>query len=103
MGHSYCAVLLRSNLFGYRKMVKSPEPTGIMEIDSITYLMSNGDLPLAVGGGGVPVEKLDTGYVWQNKGFISSVLTITTYNVPFAALTSRGDSETLLPAQCPDI
>ena len=47
---------------GYRKMVKSPEPTGIMEIDSITYLMSNGYLPLAVGGGGVPVEKLDTGY-----------------------------------------
>ena len=33
---------------GYRKMVKSPEPTGIMEIDSITYLMSNGYLPLAV-------------------------------------------------------
>jgi DHA1 family multidrug resistance protein-like MFS transporter len=27
------------------------------------------------------------GYVWHNKGFISSILTITTYNVPFAALT----------------
>lgn len=47
---------------GYRKMVKSPEPVGIMEIDSITFLMSHGFLPLAVGGGGVPVEQLDKGY-----------------------------------------
>ena len=36
-----------------------------------------------------PENKKEThgGYVWHNKGFISSVLTITTYNVPFAALT----------------
>ncbi len=47
---------------GYRKMVKSPEPTNILEIHSISYLMSNGFLPLAVGGGGVPVEKTDKSY-----------------------------------------
>jgi len=48
---------------GYRKMVKSPEPTNILEINSISYLMSNDFLPLAVGGGGVPVEIIDKSYI----------------------------------------
>ncbi len=48
---------------GYRKMVKSPEPSSILEIDSIINLVSNGYLPLAVGGGGVPVEILNGKYM----------------------------------------
>ncbi|AGO60398.1 carbamate kinase [Ferroplasma acidarmanus] len=48
---------------GYRKMVKSPEPASILEIDSIINLVSNGYLPLAVGGGGVPVEILNKKYM----------------------------------------
>ncbi|WMT50427.1 MAG: carbamate kinase [Ferroplasma sp.] len=47
---------------GYRKMVKSPEPVSILEKDSVTYLMSNGYIPIAVGGGGIPVEKRSNGY-----------------------------------------
>ena len=48
---------------GYRKMVKSPEPVSILEKDSVTYLMSNGYIPIAVGGGGIPVEKRSNGYI----------------------------------------
>lgn len=48
---------------GYRKMVKSPEPASILEIDSIINLVSNGYLPLAVGGGGVPVGILNGKYM----------------------------------------
>ena len=48
---------------GYRKMVKSPEPLSILEIDSIINLVSNGYLPLAVGGGGVPVGILNGKYM----------------------------------------
>ena len=47
---------------GYRKMVKSPEPVSILETDSIIHLMSNGYTPIAVGGGGIPVEKTLNGY-----------------------------------------
>ncbi len=47
---------------GYRKMVKSPEPVSILERDSITYLLSNGYIPIAVGGRGIPVEKTLNGY-----------------------------------------
>ncbi len=48
---------------GYRKMVKSPEPTNILEKDSISYLISNGFLPLAAGGGGIPVDTIGTAYI----------------------------------------
>ena len=47
---------------GYRKMVKSPEPVSILERDSIIELMSQRYIPIAVGGGGIPVEKLLNGY-----------------------------------------
>ena len=51
---------------GYRKMVKSPEPVSILEKDSITSLMSNGYIPIAVGGGGIPIEKTQNGYTEFN-------------------------------------
>ncbi|AAT43175.1 amino acid kinase family protein [Picrophilus oshimae] len=40
---------------GYRKRVKSPEPVDILEKSAISNLMANGFLPVAVGGGGIPV------------------------------------------------
>ncbi|KQB36177.1 amino acid kinase family protein, partial [Acidiplasma aeolicum] len=47
---------------GYRKMVKSPEPLGILEKDSILSMISNGYVPVAVGGGGIPVTDNQNGY-----------------------------------------
>jgi carbamate kinase len=44
---------------GYRRVVPSPEPVGIVELEVIRYLVEHGVLVIACGGGGVPV-------VWKN-------------------------------------
>jgi carbamate kinase len=44
---------------GYRRVVPSPYPIEIVEIEVIKSLVSNGAVVIAVGGGGIPV-------VWRN-------------------------------------
>ncbi len=40
---------------GFRRVVPSPEPVGIMELDLIKLLLREGYVPIAVGGGGIPI------------------------------------------------
>ncbi|MEM0139720.1 MAG: carbamate kinase [Ferroplasma sp.] len=42
---------------GYRMAVRSPEPVDILEKSAILSLLSDGYIPLAAGGGGMPVIK----------------------------------------------
>lgn len=48
---------------GYRRVVASPKPLKILELDIIKNLLDNGTIVIACGGGGVPVVKTkDEGY-----------------------------------------
>lgn len=45
---------------GYRRVVPSPQPIDIAEKRTIKTLLEDGQIVIAVGGGGIPVVKTDT-------------------------------------------
>ena len=45
---------------GYRRVVPSPEPQKIIEIDTISNLVNSGNVVISVGGGGIPVTESDS-------------------------------------------
>ncbi len=47
---------------GYRRLVASPAPRRILELEAIRSLVNQGLLVVAAGGGGVPVVVADRGY-----------------------------------------
>lgn len=46
---------------GWRKVVASPKPVGIKEINTIRALIDNGQIVVAAGGGGIPVVQEEGG------------------------------------------
>ena len=46
---------------GYRRVVPSPEPREIVELEAIRSLLDDGVIVVAVGGGGIPVVRNDQG------------------------------------------
>ena len=47
---------------GWRKVVASPKPIYIKEIDSIRALLDKGQIVIAAGGGRIPITKYENGY-----------------------------------------
>jgi len=48
---------------GWRRVVASPQPKKIIELDAIKTLVKNGFVVVAVGGGGIPVARNEKGYL----------------------------------------
>ena len=46
---------------GYRRVVPSPKPQKIVELDTIKQLADNGTIVITVGGGGIPVIEKEDG------------------------------------------
>lgn len=47
---------------GWRRVVPSPKPQRIIEVDTVKQLMDSGTLVITAGGGGIPVVATETGY-----------------------------------------
>lgn len=47
---------------GYRRVVPSPEPKSIVELNIVKQLIESGNVVITVGGGGIPVVTTDQGY-----------------------------------------
>lgn len=63
---------------GYRRVVPSPKPIDIVEKEVINELVNNGNVVITVGGGGIPVIKINNTYQGVpaviDKDFASSKL-----------------------------
>jgi carbamate kinase len=47
---------------GWRRVVPSPQPLEVVELQAVRTLLRSGQLAIAVGGGGIPVVRRDDGF-----------------------------------------
>jgi carbamate kinase len=50
---------VEEHLRGWRRAVPSPAPLEVVELDAIRALLDSGAVPVACGGGGIPVVRRD--------------------------------------------
>jgi len=74
---------------GWRRVVASPAPKRIVELDVIKQLLDAGVVTIAVGGGGIPV-------VTNDKGDLEGVAAVIDKDLASAMLASQVDADLLL-------
>ncbi|MDJ0925823.1 MAG: carbamate kinase [Acidimicrobiia bacterium] len=74
---------------GWRRVVASPKPMRIVELDVIKQLLDAGVVTIAVGGGGIPV-------VADENGDLSGIAAVIDKDLASALLASQVDADLLL-------
>ncbi|MCD9466933.1 carbamate kinase [Photobacterium iliopiscarium] len=72
----------------YRRVVPSPQPTGIIECDAIESLINKGHLVICTGGGGIPVK--------HENGKLVGVEAVIDKDMSAAYLAKQLDADALL-------
>lgn len=74
---------------GWRRVVASPLPVEIVEINAVRALLAQGFIPIAAGGGGIPVVR-------NGDGSLSGVAAVIDKDLAAALLAEDIDADTLL-------
>ena len=74
---------------GYRRVVPSPRPLRIIEMDAITALADGGFVVVAAGGGGIPVIR-------DEDGELKGVNAVVDKDLTAAMLAARWDAQLLI-------
>ena len=59
---------------GWRRVVASPKPKEIVELEVIKQLVSLGTVVIAAGGGGIPVARMPQGNLWGREAVVDKDL-----------------------------
>lgn len=74
---------------GYRRVVASPDPLEIVELDIIRTLLASGYVPICAGGGGIPVLR-------DEAGLLTGVEAVIDKDLAAEKLADDLDAQTLL-------
>jgi carbamate kinase len=74
---------------GYRRVVPSPEPRAILEIDVVRLLLNAGAIPIVAGGGGIPV-------VLRSDGMYEGVAAVVDKDLTSAVLAADLGADALI-------
>lgn len=77
---------------GWRRVVASPQPIGIMNVEIVESLAKEGNIVVTVGGGGIPVIKDKQGYIHGveaviDKDLVSALMAVKVNADEFYILT----------------
>jgi carbamate kinase len=56
----------------WRRVVPSPVPKDILELSAVEAVLKSGNIPIAVGGGGVPVVKVEPQIIGDEEMYVSN-------------------------------